>query len=97
VNLKFRPEAEEDLKETVIWYENNKKGLGARFLLAVDAAVQSIVRYHQAYPLVYKNYRKKIIRRFPFQIIYTIEENNIEVLAVFHSSRNPDEWKSRIS
>lgn len=77
MNLKFRPEAEEDLEKAVFWYEINQKGLGARFLLAIDAAIQSIIRFPKAYPLVYKIFRRKMVKKFPFSILFSVEEKNI--------------------
>ena len=37
--LIFRPEAELDLSEAVSWYEEKVKGLGANFLLNVEATM----------------------------------------------------------
>ena len=95
--LKFRPDAVQDLDNAVLWYENNQKGLGERFLLAVDASIESITRNYNTYPQIYKNFRRKIIKKFPYSIVYCIEGNTIVVLAVFHSKRNPIKLTSRIS
>ena len=91
-----RPEAELDLSDAVKWYEENLKGLGSNFLLSVEAAIQSLSRNPETYPKVYKNIRRALIRKFPFGVHYIIEENQIIILAVFHFSRNPNNWKSRI-
>jgi plasmid stabilization system protein ParE len=84
----FIPEAENDLREAFLWYEDKRQGLGYDFLLQVDAAIQFIKRNPQAYPTVYKETRKVLIKRFPYKIIYLVKENHLVVLAVLHSKRN---------
>ena len=95
--LIVRPEAESELLEAVKWYEKKVRGLGANFLLNVEATIESILRIPEAYTLTYKNTRRALVRKFPFSVHYIIDGNNIVVLAIFHSSRNPKEWKKRIS
>lgn len=95
--LIFRPEAELDLSEAVSWYEKKVKGLGANFLLNIEAAIESIIRTPEAFTPIYKNTRRALVRKFPFGIHYLIEKEKIVVLAIFHARRNPKEWKTRIS
>ena len=85
-----RPEAEEELEQAFLWYENKRKGLGHDFLLQVDAGLSFIQRNPEIHPEEYKISRKHLIKRFPYKIIYIIEQNIIVVLAVLHGRRNPD-------
>ncbi|MBI4822998.1 MAG: type II toxin-antitoxin system RelE/ParE family toxin [Nitrospirae bacterium] len=91
-----RPEAEDDLKEAFFWYENKRTGLGHDFLLQVDAGINFINRNPEIHPIEYKGTRKHVIKRFPYKIIYLIEEEKIIILAVIHGKRNPDLIKNRI-
>lgn len=91
-----RPEAEEDLKEVFSWYEDNRTGLGYDFLLQVDAGINFIKRSPEIHPVEYKGTRKHLIKRFPYKIIYFIEEEKIIVLAVLHGRRSPDLLKNRV-
>jgi toxin ParE1/3/4 len=93
--LLVRSEAEQDLSEAVTWYEDKVKGLGLSFLLSVEAAIESIVRIPEAHPQIYKNIRRALVRKFPFGIHYIIDKETIVVLAIFHASRNPKDWKKR--
>ena len=95
--LIVRPEAESELLEAVKWYEEKVRGLGANFLLNVEATIESILRIPEAYTLTYKNTRRALVRKFPFGVHYIIDKKNIVVLAIFHASRKPQEWKRRIS
>lgn len=94
--ISFSPEAELDLLNAAKWYEENLKGLGSSFLLNVEAVVNSLSRNPLAYPKVYKNIRRALTRKFPFGVYYLSEGNRVIVLAVFHFSRDPQKWKSRI-
>lgn len=95
--LIFRPEAELDLSEAVSWYEKKVKGLGANFLLNVEAAIESIIRTPEAFTPIYKNTRRALVRKFPFGIHYLTEKEKIVILAIFHARRNSKDWKERIS
>jgi plasmid stabilization system protein ParE len=64
-DLVIRPEAEEDLQDTYNWYEDRAEGLGASFLLSIDASFHSMLRNPQKYPIVYKTIRRALTRRFP--------------------------------
>ena len=97
--MKYRvivsPEAENDLKEAFSWYEDNRTGLGYDFLLQVDAGINFINRNPEIHPIEYRGARKHLIKRFPYKIIYLVEEERIIVLAVLHSKRSPDLMKKR--
>jgi len=91
-----RPEAEDDLKATFSWYEDKRIGLGYDFLLQVDAGINFINRNPEIHPIEYKGTRKHLIKRFPYKIIYLVEEEEIIILAVIHGKRRPDLIKKRI-
>jgi plasmid stabilization system protein ParE len=91
--LLIRPEAEADIGEAFDWYETRLPGLGSDFLLNVDAAFHAIHRSPRQFPLIHKSIRRTLIRRFPYQILFVEQEDQIVVLAVFHAKRNPKRWK----
>lgn len=89
------PEAERDLSEAFIWYEDKRRGLGFDFLLQVDAGIRFIGRNPDIHPVAYRETRNHFIKRFPYKIIYFIEKQRIIILGVFHGRRNPDSIKKR--
>ena len=92
-----RPEAEADLKEAFSWYDDNRIGLGYDFLLQIDAGINFIKRNPEIHPIEYKGTRKHILKRFPYKIIYFVEEEKIIVLAVLHCKRSTDLLKNRVN
>jgi len=94
--LIVRPEAEADLREAVLWYDQQKQELGEEFLDAVDDAIASIRRYPLMQPAIYKDARRTLTRRFPYGVFYVVGPACISVIAVFHTSRDPKEWQARV-
>ncbi|MBN2580109.1 MAG: type II toxin-antitoxin system RelE/ParE family toxin [Pirellulales bacterium] len=66
--LLITPEAAQDIDEAYGWYESQRVGLGEEFLACVDARLQSICRMPDLQEIVYRNYRRGLIRRFPYAV-----------------------------
>jgi hypothetical protein len=62
----FTLEAEADSDDGYFWYESKRIGLGRQFLTAVDASIQAIARNPESYQVIYKTYRRAVVRRFPY-------------------------------
>jgi plasmid stabilization system protein ParE len=43
------------------------------------------------------NIRRARIRGFPLLVVYCVHDNDVEVIAVPHTSQRPVYWKSRLS
>jgi plasmid stabilization system protein ParE len=95
LGLIVRPEAEQDIKDAYIWYEERLNGLGEQFIAAVDEGMLLVSREPEIFQKVYRSLRRALIHRFPYGIFYTIEPSGIVVLAVMHTSRLPSKWKQR--
>ena len=95
LEVKLRPEAEEDLADATVWYEAQHQGLGQEFLDHALSAFESIAERPNMYPTVHRSTRRVLIHRFPFGTYYRIETESIVVVAVMHGSRNPRLWKER--
>ena len=95
VRLVFSPEVKDDLDNAYGWYEDRRPGLGEEFLSCIEAAISRISRTPELYPRVYKQYRRCLIRRFPYAIFFEYESEIIFVYSIFHTSQNPDKWKRR--
>jgi plasmid stabilization system protein ParE len=87
--LTIRTEAEAEMADAFDWYEERVPGLGAEFLLCLDAVLNTIVRTPQQYPRVHREVRRALTRRFPYKIYFLESDAEIVVLSVFHAGRNP--------
>ncbi len=91
----IRPDAELDIQDAFEWYEAKALGLGSEFIRAVDVCLSAIGRNPLAYPIIHKQVRRALIRRFPYGIFYTVEQDTVFILACFHSKRDPKSWRDR--
>src|SRR5664280_1483729 len=57
---------------------------------SVDACLESIRRRPEMYTVVHEGYRRSLIRRFPYAVLYEQSEATVTIYAVFHTSRDPD-------
>ena len=95
-NVLFSPEAENETKEAYLWYQEKRPGLGNAFRESLRIKIESLKQNPKSASFVYKNVRSFRIKQFPFNIIYRISDSQIQIIAVFHHSRNPREWEKRI-
>lgn len=93
--IRFTPEADAELAEAREWYAHQREDLDHEFMKSIDDALSRIVTNPHQYPNVYRSLRRCVVRRFPFAIVFEVAANEVEVIAVFHSRRDPERWKSR--
>jgi toxin ParE1/3/4 len=94
-SISIRPAAEAEILEAHAWYEHGTEGLGLEFMRAVEACLANIERHPKAYPIVHRELRRALLRRFPYALFYLLDGSNIVVIACFHASRDPKEWQDR--
>ncbi|MEW6360033.1 MAG: type II toxin-antitoxin system RelE/ParE family toxin [Planctomycetota bacterium] len=94
--LVIAPEAVQDISEAYEWYENCRRGLGEEFLSCVEASIQRICRTPELHAKVHEEYRRVLVRRFPYAIFYEYTGGTVTAYCVFHTSRNPDKWRERL-
>jgi plasmid stabilization system protein ParE len=93
--LVFRPEAESELLDARVWYDDQQPGLGQSFAIEVDNVLMAIVEHPLAHPRVHGETRRALVRRFPYAIYYRAMSDEVVVLAVMHGRRLPRRWRSR--
>jgi len=94
--LVIAPEAEQDIAEAYGWHEDRRPGLGEEFLSCVDACVQAICRMPELHAQVHEDYRRALLRRFPYAVFYEYAAGTVTVYCVFHNSRDPTKWRKRL-
>lgn len=88
-NLKFTFRANIDTIVAYEFYEFRRKNLGEQFLEELDNCYQSIVLNYTTYKVVHSIYRQAVVNKFPFVVIYSVDEKDIIITAIFHTSKNP--------
>ena len=77
MKARLAPEAEQDADDAIAWYDLKSAALGDEFLRCVNKCIQSIERYPEMFPRVYRKMRRALVETFPYQVLYEIdpEEN----------------------
>ena len=89
-------EADEDFHQAYSWYEQQHEGLGEDFTRRVEASIERICRMPSAYEKFHEDYRRVIVRRFPYAIIYDYVDNAVTVYSIFHTAQDPEKWRLRL-
>jgi plasmid stabilization system protein ParE len=92
----FHPEIASEIKASYNWYHEQATGLGDDFIAELEAAYDAIVELPETWPKFQKGFRRYLLTRFPFSIIYKDTNASIYVVAVMHNSRKPGYWLNRI-
>lgn len=90
-----QPQSDLDIQAAAVWYEDQRSGLGLRFLHELDLVFQRITGNPRQFPRVEDDVHRALLRHFPYGMYFLAEEESINVLAVLHLHREPDMWKSR--
>jgi plasmid stabilization system protein ParE len=90
----LRRQARDEFDEAFDWYEQQRAGLGVEFAERVQDVFDRISAMPEMHAVVYRDVRKALVRKFPYSVFYRVKPGRIVVLAVFHSKRDPNVWKS---
>ncbi len=93
--VEVQPLAEQELAEAAGWYEEQAPGVGLEFLRAVDATFAAIGREPSMFPLMYRDLRRALLRRFPYKVYFVVRDDRVTVVAVVHGRRHPRVWRRR--
>ena len=97
MNFSFYSEAENEFLESIDFYEQRQKGLGLEFSREVFATIQRIIENSESWPRYSMRTRRCLTNRFPFAIVYRVNDGQIFIWAVAHHSRKPGYWLDRLN
>jgi plasmid stabilization system protein ParE len=79
-----------DIEAVFRWYETERPGLGAEFVTAVETAIDQILTFPDACPVIHRGARRRLIERFPYCLYYRVEGNGATIVALLHAARDPE-------
>jgi plasmid stabilization system protein ParE len=94
---RFLSPAEEEMTEAALFYESRSGGLGSDFLDDVQQAVDRLSDYPHSGEPIDSGLKRTLLHRFPFSLIYAVEQTGIVIVAVAHHGRAPGYWRSRVN
>ncbi|WP_428328906.1 type II toxin-antitoxin system RelE/ParE family toxin [Mucilaginibacter sp.] len=88
----LHPDAQIEYEESVQWYLKRSFKAASNFVKAVDKGLLHLCKVPDVYINKYKNYHEYTLQKYPFTIVYVIEEKQelIVILAINHQKRKPE-------
>lgn len=93
--VEFHNLAELELNEAAAFYESEVAGLGLAFLDEVERSINQIRAHPEAAPRILQVVRRRILRRFPYSILFSFVGGKIRILAIASQKRRPLYWRNR--
>ena len=94
-DIVFHIKAKKELFNIEIWYLEKNVNVHKKFVIAFFEMMDVLKRNPKIFAKVYNNKRKANLKKFPYSIVFFIEENKIFIISIFHHSRNPLIWEKR--
>ncbi len=94
--VRLLPEARAEFDAAADWYEQKQAGRGVDFVAKVRAVFDRIAANPALHAKVYRDVRKAVTARFPYVVLYQEEADEVLIISVFHTSRDPAVWQARV-
>jgi len=97
MQARFLRPAESEVAEAIAYFDDRREGLGDRFEKDLRSTVNLIIAYPLSGKPLTKRVRKSPLRKFQYNVIYVVDEQEIIILAVAHHRRRPGYWHTRLT
>ena len=87
--------AEVEFTNALCWYAERSPDVARDFDSEFDAVLAKIAETPSRFPLCDERHRYVLMGRFPYQVIYRTIAEEVIVMAVAHTSREPEYWTNR--
>jgi plasmid stabilization system protein ParE len=95
MRYEFHPEALDEYEDAACYYASCQDGLELRFIALVESALGDVSRTPERWHSFEQDVRRRLVRGFPYAVLYSIECEYVLILAIMHSSREPGYWRHR--
>ena len=91
----FHDLAKVELEEAAQYYNRKTPGLGAAFVAEVERCTAAILEHPEAGMMLKGAIRRRLVRRFPYGLLYRVKPEYVRILAVMNLKRRPAYWIDR--
>jgi toxin ParE1/3/4 len=92
----IEPRASMEIDDAFHWYEAERAGLGVELRAALRETLNTISEHPSLYPLVRRDARRALLKRFPYAVFFREYPEVIAIFAFMHTHRDPRHWQSRL-
>ena len=89
-------EAKRDFDEAIDWNKKHQKDRGKAFAAEVKRLLKLLRRMPKMHGIVIDDVRRAIVKGSSYVILYRVTDTEVIVISIFHTSRDPSDWQSRI-
>ncbi len=88
----LRPQAQDEFEESLLWYLDRSISTSENFINQLENTFDRLCKNPFLGKCTYRNFYEIKIKKFPFNVVYFIEEanNQIVIVSIFHDKRNPE-------
>ena len=94
--VRFHPAAAQEAEEAYDWYAARNPAAAHGFREELRRAVEAVAENPGTWPRYRNRARRYVFPRFPFNLVYVLRGDEVEVVAVAHGRRRPGYWRSRV-
>ena len=88
--------AKQELDDAVAWYDERTPGLGREFFDEIDRAVRRAAAFPMSCTEMEPDVRRCLLARFPYGLIFGVDQETLVIVAVAHLHREPRYWVTRL-
>jgi len=95
LDVRFHPAADEEVLEATEWYLKRSPAAASGFAREIEHALQRIAEAPERYAVTRFGRRRFVLLNYPYDIIYRVVRDEIEIIAVANHARRPHYWRTR--
>ena len=97
MRVKYLKLAKMEFDDTIKFYNTQQTNLGKYFQTDIKNSISRIKEFPYAYAETKHKVRRCVIHKFPYNILYSIRNDKILIIAIANQHRKPDYWVNRIN
>jgi plasmid stabilization system protein ParE len=91
--LRLFTEAAEEVEHERQWYRKQSESAEASFLRELDHAIEAVLEAPHMWPEYMAGTRRYVFPKFPFSLVYFIEDDVVLVVSIAAENRDPGYWR----
>ncbi len=87
----LEPRAQAEYENAIEWYTERSEQATLKFIESIDSTLNLICKQPHQSRNIYKNFHETSTKKYPFTIIYTVEEKikTVVIFSIYHHKRSP--------
>lgn len=90
-NYILDPKAQQEYENSIEWYSERSELVTLNFIDTIESTIAVICKNPYLYKKGYKNFHAAVTKKYPYSIVYAVEEKikTVVIISVFQNNRSP--------